>query len=267
MLKNQIASLIFNKEGHMDVKIQQSKDFSKFIPTVGQRPISHNHLQDLVNSIKKDNRLHLHPIIVYPDEDKNYLVIDGQHRLAAAKLLNLTIHYVVSDEYNDFSLIDDQISKNWKQADYLNYYVIKKLPTYLKYMRLIQTCGFPASCISFVVLSGSKCHEKFRKGQLTVTDQMIDFFETLQPFYQSCKEAYTAKVASQKICQRTIMLSLWKAFRAVNKNDFKDMLEKMKKNLLSVVTTCDMPSCFMNLNAIIIGNKNSNLAKKFNFGQ
>lgn len=111
-------------------KIFKTRDYDKFHILECNRSIAFVHLKRLMEAIKRDNQLKLHPIIVTSD----YEVIDGQHRLEAARRLGLSIYYIVSDdvtkqhiiecnanqkafELNDFIRFSIQETKN---ADYVH---------------------------------------------------------------------------------------------------------------------------------------------------
>lgn len=98
---------------------QSTTDYDMFNFHESNRKINENHVKKLVNSLKVKNNLKYRPILV--DSQRN--VIDGQHRLMAAKELHLPIFY----EMMDGSESDDMILLNahqriWKRDDYCLYY-------------------------------------------------------------------------------------------------------------------------------------------------
>jgi hypothetical protein len=81
------------------------------------RQINPTNVDRLVKSMK--TKINICPIVV----DAKYRVIDGQHRLAAFKLLDLPVIYIIDDN----ATIDDiqrlnSVSKNWSQKEYLEHY-------------------------------------------------------------------------------------------------------------------------------------------------
>jgi hypothetical protein len=107
--------------------IQQTTDYKKFKVINGNREIQPGHLKTLVNSISENNLLEYNPIIVTED----FEIIDGQHRLAAAKKLQLPIYFQVGRARG----IDDVILLNkslrpWGILDYLNSYVKRGFTDY-----------------------------------------------------------------------------------------------------------------------------------------
>lgn len=93
------------------------------------RPVNKKHVQDLVNSIKSHNLLELQPITINGDME----ILDGQHRLLAAKQLGVDIYYQIEKKLTSADIITMNISKSWGAADYVNYYVKNG---HLEYQRL-----------------------------------------------------------------------------------------------------------------------------------
>ena len=69
--------------------IVKTTDYSIFKKINGNRGISHSHVTKLTAAIARRNLLQLFPIIV----NEKMEIVDGQHRLWAAKRLKLPIYY------------------------------------------------------------------------------------------------------------------------------------------------------------------------------
>lgn len=111
-------------------QVEKTQDYTKFNLLSGNRPIDKGHLRKLKKSIEENNRLNLHPIIV----NKNFEIIDGQHRLQAAKELGVDIYYIKSDTINDDHLIESNVNqKSFEAENYIEYFSTKnKLPDYVE---------------------------------------------------------------------------------------------------------------------------------------
>lgn len=99
--------------------INETLDYDLFKKTEMNRPIDESNLNKIILSLKLKNLLQYRPILV----NKNMEIIDGQHRLEAAKRLGLPIFYEVEKtiKYEDMILLNSA-SKRWVAADYINYY-------------------------------------------------------------------------------------------------------------------------------------------------
>src|SRR5208337_1602106 len=170
-------------------KIYQTSDFSKFSFIRENRDIRTCHVNHLKESISKDNRLYLHPIIVFEKDDKLY-VEDGQHRLEACKELNTAIYYVVNENFKNDSIVDDQISLKWDLKDRLKHFKERGFEQYLKFQYLMDKYEMPFQPMFYLL--GSQKFENaklFRDGKLIINEKMEKFI----------KETYNFRVDILKI--------------------------------------------------------------------
>lgn len=111
------------------VVAQATKNYSQFQFSPRNRPIDQKHLNKLIAAIKNKNLLRDHPIQV----DSNGIVIDGQHRLEAARQLNLSIYYQVTRDMtiDDTAAVNGPVKK-WTTDDYFAVYCQEEREEYLK---------------------------------------------------------------------------------------------------------------------------------------
>lgn len=81
----------------------------------------------LKERIKKRNMLDIFPIIVNKDME----IIQGQHRVLAAKDLGLEIFYQVFDDFKPIDIVTMNSAKAWTNGDILNFYCKNGYPHYL----------------------------------------------------------------------------------------------------------------------------------------
>lgn len=114
--------------------VEETTDYDIFKLHPSNRRLSNSNLTKLMKSIEENNLLRSCPIIV----DKQYRVIDGQHRLAAAQKLGLPITFQICDgiSSHDMVLLNNN-QKQWSIGDYLNFYVSEG---YLEYIKLADFC-------------------------------------------------------------------------------------------------------------------------------
>jgi hypothetical protein len=108
---------------------KMTKQYDMFKKHPSNRELDQINLKKLINSMKHRNLLSLRPILV----NKDLQVIDGQHRLEAAKTLGLDIYY---EENHDVKTQDILIlnvnQKPWTVEAYLNYYLQNNHEDYVK---------------------------------------------------------------------------------------------------------------------------------------
>lgn len=116
----------------LSIKSTTNYDMLKIID--GNRTINKTHVKKLMHSIQNENLLKYQPIVV----NEKLEVIDGQHRLEAAKNLGIPIWYTVVEGLN---LIDVQVlnenMKTWSLRDFAESY--KKIG-YKDYAVLLSFC-------------------------------------------------------------------------------------------------------------------------------
>lgn len=144
--------------------IKKTKNYDMFILRGDNREkgVDKNHVKKLVESIKSRNLLELRAITI---NEKNE-VLDGQHRLEAAKILGVDIYYEICENMKSEDIIVMNIAKPWGLNDYLNYYCkngfkeYKKLNDFMKSQKL-------SIKISMMITSShtEEDREKFKSGK------------------------------------------------------------------------------------------------------
>jgi hypothetical protein len=150
-------------------KVYETKDYGIFKIIEGNRSIKEGQVERLIESIKDRNLLNVNPIIVNTKME----IIDGQSRLAAAKQLNVPIHYMVAQVANleDVRLLNINV-KTWGMDDYLESYLSQKLSDYYTLKKFHDSYAIPLT-ICLVLLSGMKdraeVRASFKNGEFKVT--------------------------------------------------------------------------------------------------
>lgn len=125
----------------------------------------------VLNSIKKKNLLEFRPILV----DKDFNVLDGQHRLLAAKELELEIYYEIKDKHctpEDVILLNNQTK--WCLSDYLNFWSEQENADYIKLKKLCSDFDmYPTMGYKLLTgnSAGGSCYKLFREGRFVFPDQ------------------------------------------------------------------------------------------------
>jgi hypothetical protein len=159
-------------------QIFSTSDYSIFYNVDGNRKVRESHVERLIESIKVENRLHLHPIIVKKIDSNRLWVIDGQHRIRAAKKLQLPVYYLYDEGDLETAMIIDQNQRTWKLSDYLNYFCFNKYEEYLKIQEYISNYEIPLSAI-LTLLSRNlyEIGKVFKLGGIKMTQWVIDFIK------------------------------------------------------------------------------------------
>lgn len=205
------------------VTVYKTDDLDLFETLQGNRKINLLHLNRLIESIKMKNLLHISPIVV----NENMQVIDGQHRLHAAKDLGLEIYYVVDDSLGleDVQLLNSN-TKNWTTDDYMHAYCELGYEDYLIY-RDFKNKYQVNHTTALLFLSGSNSRQTiaFKSGQFQVVDleQAERWAEMLNDF----KKKYDG------FTRRSFVYAVLKMFRHED-YDHDRMVERMEVSNLPI---------------------------------
>lgn len=127
-----------------ETEIKTTKNFKQFSLLEYNRTVCPAHVKRLKHQISIQNDLHLFPIIVTPDLE----VVDGQHRLQAAKELNIEIHYLIDGNYNSQKIITfNNNQRRWSIEDRLKFYSETGNEHYVKLNDLVKDIGFSLPCL------------------------------------------------------------------------------------------------------------------------
>lgn len=146
------------------MKIQITKNYEMFQKLVSNRSIKKSHLNNLIAAIKEDNQLCLHPIIV----NKNFEVIDGQHRLEAAKALDTEIYFIQSETVLNSHLIScNKQQLRFLPENYIQYYAEEKnIPDYQKLLDISKRINLSSQSLVGLILGdwGGMLWDKIKCG-------------------------------------------------------------------------------------------------------
>ena len=234
-----------------EVTINQSTDYLKFQKIDGNRKLSDSHVKSLVESIKSKNLLHLRPIII----DENFYVLDGQHRLEAAKLCEVPIYYITcnSEKFKEITKLN-QNQKNWKLTDFLNFYAINfKNPCYIDILNLMKDRNLVLEAIFIYMdynIKKKELREQFCNGEFIIerpieetiekicdwetffnfmqekNSDYLDFFKSLH-FRKALLEILESKRISRQQFWDRIKMNVASVYRCRNKDETLDMLLKI----------------------------------------
>lgn len=150
--------------------ILKTKDYTIFSFREDNRAkIDQYHVKRLTQSIQERNLLELAPIIV----NEKMEVIDGQHRLMAAKILGVDIYYQQMDLLAQ-DIIVMNVSKSWTLTDYLNFHCKHQNDEYIKLRAFMQEHGLSLKVALNIVVGERKSeYQEFKIGRFKFEDENI----------------------------------------------------------------------------------------------
>ena len=185
------------------MKTKKTTNYNLFELAAENRFIDDAHVRKLKRSIEAENLLECTPIIVTPE----YVVIDGQHRLQAAKELGVPIYYVVHDNMSFSTMtVLNTTSKNWTLLDFANAYAVKGNKSYTYVLQLCDELKMNVSTALRLLLNKRVVSDRsgshvtptatFKEGKLSLS--LADFIRaretgskilSLSDYVKSCRSA------------------------------------------------------------------------------
>lgn len=159
----------------MDNIIHSTKDYGMFSFLKENRPLRGEHVLALTKAITKNNMLAYNPIIV----NKNFQIIDGQHRFIVAKNNELDLYYVIRENAS----VEDVIVLNstvrpWELNDYLRLYIHQEKEDYIKIAQYMDESSLSISS-ALMILTGSfqtkgyGLRDIFKSGEFKITEPVL----------------------------------------------------------------------------------------------
>lgn len=172
-VKTPILSPISGKKERMKNQfiVQETTDYAKFKDITGNRVINQNHLKKLLKEIQMNNLLQTQPILV----NEKMQVIDGQHRLEAAKELQLPIFYTVVNGLSIKHVVRlNNAQRAWKLEDYVDMHIALGNQNYVALRAFIHEFGVtPTQAIMLLGRTSSSTTglPAFREGDFQILNE------------------------------------------------------------------------------------------------
>ncbi len=211
-------------------KIHHDKNYSKFTYLIENRPINKSHVEKLVESIRKDNRMDFHPVIVNDD----FQIFDGQHRFEACKRLEIPVTYVINNKPTDDSIIDDQICLLWTTQDWIHHYSVKKYPEYIKWNTLIKK--FDISHQFLLNVNHVCCanqNKLMRLGTFKIHKHSEDYLYAVKDFVQIVRSKYKEN-SKYKVIEKRDFIQAGMVFLKHYPDYFKATFSHLSSNLQEI---------------------------------
>ena len=157
-------------------KVYKTNDLSIFKSIDGNRVPNLQHIKRLANSIKVYG-MKCNPILV----NENLQVVDGQHRLEAAKETKSFVYYIIIPGYTLREVHTLNLNqKNWVKKDYMQGYADMGIESYIKLSKFVEKneeFGFSdclALCSQKTGRSGQDLSQKIRNGKISNVKEVFE---------------------------------------------------------------------------------------------
>lgn len=255
MLKLSINQQKLTSQFGGSIMINVTTNYDKFKPFFLNRSIQKRNLENLKQSLEKDNLLNLNPIIVTND----FEILDGQHRFHAAKDLNLPIHYIQMPKAELKDLVHILITFNyslskWGPYQFLELYCKLEYPEYLKFKQFQTEFGLDihlALPLSRLRDKRRNINEVFRRGQFVFHDQekITEILKNGQEFLNTAKELLL--IRSKNTYLTTQYFDAYAKTMEMKEFSQTKMVHQLKKYGLQLIESTKMTNYYNQLSALL----------------
>lgn len=149
--------------------IHHTKNYDLFQPSKN-RPVCQSHVNAIVSSGSFSDSFKYHPIIV----NKDYHIIDGQHRILAAKKLGIHVWYIMQENACEENIKDCNVNqKNWTHQDYIDFYAQRNFEPYKEFLSLFKSHDLPFHLISVICQSFGTSGKRFEYSKQIKSGKLI----------------------------------------------------------------------------------------------
>lgn len=195
-------------------------NYAKFKLLAYNRPVREYHVRDLMKSFEEHPHLRpTRPVLL----NEKHEIIDGQHRVEAAKRLGIDTYYMVVEGLTiaDARLLN-ALQRTWSLIDYAESYAADGHTEYVRFMDYYEEYKLPAMAL-VAYMSGKQdqgMRSEFKLGKFRATDRKIidEYLQKLEDFSE-----FTDSWREERFA-----LAAFTLFRH-DKYDHKRMMEKMGK--------------------------------------
>jgi hypothetical protein len=172
-------------------QIQSTMNYDLFQFLDGNRKINPNHVFMLKSDPTFAEQFEYHPIIV----NEKMQVIDGQHRLEAARSLEIPVYYVVQKGASHSTVKNINVNqKAWRAEDYLTFYSFDNkefaFVNEMKNLFVINLDFIIATIAAFENTSRSTIAAQFKRGAIKIKNkqQLKDYLQSLTPLLKDIRK-------------------------------------------------------------------------------
>lgn len=153
------------------MKLETTKDYSKFTQNHEQRPINIKHAKMIAENMQHVGFLPSKPIQCYKQGSK-LVVVDGHHRLEAAKAIGIPVFYVVEPQSCQQTMAaENMLVRKWEAIDFVRLYASRGLQDYIILMNYIEKgipCSMAASMLHGEGANSGNTRESLANGKFKI---------------------------------------------------------------------------------------------------
>jgi hypothetical protein len=202
--------------------IKETKDYSLFQVYDFNRPINQGLVKRIMDSIQKIGFISSKPILV----DKEFKILDGQHRFTACKNLKLPIYYSVigGDAHEIVTNLNAQ-QVNWTMKDYIHAWSEKNVRCYKQLEEFEDKYKLGITNSLYIFFTSNQDNydiKRIKEGKIYNINQKA---KEIANFIEFCQSSGCPYYRSSLFVKAVVRL-----FKVIN----DDQLTKLKKYIISL---------------------------------
>lgn len=136
------------------MKLETTNDYTRFVTNKEQRPINTSHARKIAENMADCGFIPSKPIQCYKEGNK-LVVVDGHHRLEAAKTAGVYLYYIVEPKQCQESMAaENSLVKPWAQIDFVRLYANRGGKDYMELLAY-QEKGIPLNMAASMLITNS----------------------------------------------------------------------------------------------------------------
>ncbi len=213
-----------------ELQIKRTKNYDQFLTVKGNRKVQIGHVNNLIKVIAKHNLLPQFVGVV----TKDGYIVDGQHRLQAAKANDLWFYFSVIPETIDDIIVSlvNAVQLKWTIDDYVNFFADRGNEQYIWIRELHNQYKVSTSSLIqyFTRGSGGGRLSKMRSGKLIVYKSLEDqaYLLALLEGYMDLKKSLDKEIWSDQDFIRALRV----IFQQFNSEQVKAAIESYGKIII-----------------------------------
>lgn len=160
--------------------IKKTKDYDKFQIFTYNRPVNAKLVKSIMDSIQKIGYMEAKPVLV----DKDFNIIDGQHRFTACKNLDIPVPYVITDVDPKEAMVQlNARQAQWNSGNYIHMWADSGIKCYQHLINYDKNHGFGLPLSMVIVFKSDPALALIKKGHRFSINENA---EKIGAFIKSC---------------------------------------------------------------------------------
>lgn len=242
--------------------IKETTNYDMFKKHMSNAPLEETNVLRVIRSIQAKNLLKYKPILV----DSEFRVIDGQHRLEAAKRLEIPIFYEQNEMLTtqDMRLLNE--ARVWRREYYLDHFCQEGYPEYIKLKEFMRETDLSLSGALAVLGITTNSNQKSSRGKNTFKHGLFEFpneeqrshsIEVLSKINRFIEFYYNKLTGNKQFLRNPVFHRSMYLFLSIKRVDFEVLMNKAQYKL-DLLRPCSKVSSYITIFKAIYNWKNSN---------